>query len=244
VDLVESVASTNAEMMQRANRGAPSGACLVAEIQSAGRGRRGRTWHSAFGASLTFSRLWRFEKGAAQLGGLPLVVGLALVRAMHQLDDGTKAVRLKWPNDVVVGHRKLAGILIESQGDMLGPTAVVIGVGINVNLPETLKELIDQPVTDVNGVAGKPISRNRLLGSVLRELVGILDQFQAEGFADFRQEWTASHLLHGRPVRVLAADGSMFDAVVREVAADGSLIVTRLGKDLVLASGEVSLRGR
>lgn len=243
VDLVESIGSTNSELMQRAIGGAPSGACLVAEIQTAGRGRRGRVWQSAFGASLTFSLLWRFEKGAAQLGGLSLVVGLAVVRALHRLGIDAGNVALKWPNDIVAGPRKLAGVLIESQGDMLGPTAVVIGIGINVNLPDALKNAIDQPVTDVHGVAGQTISRNRLLAAVLRELVCMLDQFQVRGFPAFRKEWTAAHVLHGKPVRMIAGDGRAIDAVVRDVADDGSLIVSHHGRDVVLASGEVSLRG-
>ena len=243
VDLVESVASTNSALMQRAGAGAPSGACLVAEIQTAGRGRRGRVWQSAFGASLTFSLLWRFEKGAAQLGGLSLAVGLAVVRALRKLGIGAADVALKWPNDVVAGHRKLAGVLIESQGDMLGPTAVVIGIGINVSLPDPLIAAIDQPVTDVRRLAGKTISRNLLLGEVLRQLVGMLDQFQVQGFPAFRQEWTAAHALHEKPVRVLSGDGSAIDAVVRDVADDGSLIVTHRGRDVILFSGEVSLRG-
>ncbi len=243
VDLVENVASTNSELMQRAAMGAPSGTCLVAEIQTAGRGRRGRVWQSAFGASLTFSLLWRFERGAAQLGGLSLVVGLSVLRALHELGIGADDVALKWPNDIVAGPRKLAGILIETQGDVLGPTAVVIGIGINVNLPGQLKAAIDQPVTDLRSLAGKVISRNQLLAEVLRELVVMLDQFQAKGFPPFRKEWTAFHALHGKPVRVLSGDGGVIDAVVRDVADDGSLIVTRDGRDVILASGEVSLRG-
>lgn len=243
VDLVEHVASTNSALMQRASAGAPSGACLVAEIQTAGRGRRGRVWHSAFGGSLTFSLLWRVDKGAASLGGLSLVAGLAIVRALRTLGIGESQVGLKWPNDVVAGPRKLAGVLIESQGDMLGPTAVVIGVGINVNLPEGVKAAIDQPVTDVQSLLGAAVSRNALLAATLRELVGMLDQFQALGFKAFRSEWTAAHALHGKPVRVLAADGGVIDAVVRDVAEDGSLIVAHHGRAQVIASGEVSLRG-
>ena len=243
VDLVECVASTNSELMQRAVAGAPAGSCLVAEIQTSGRGRRGREWRSAFGASLTFSLLWRFEKGTAQLGGLSLVVGLAVMRALHELGIEARGVGLKWPNDVVAGPRKLAGILIESQGDMLGPTAVVIGIGINVKLPDKLREEIDQPVTDIQSVAGRMISRNQLLGELLRQLVGVLDPFQAKGFAHFKREWTTLHALHEKPVRVLNGDGSVIDAVVRDVADDGSLIVTHRGRDVILASGEVSLRG-
>ncbi|MBL0121384.1 MAG: biotin--[acetyl-CoA-carboxylase] ligase [Betaproteobacteria bacterium] len=242
VAVVENIASTNSELMQRATTGAASGTCLVAEIQTAGRGRRGRVWQSAFGASLTFSLLWRFERGAAQLGGLSLVVGLAVLRALHKLGITANDIALKWPNDIVAGSRKLAGILIETQGDVLGPTAVVIGIGINVNLPEQLKAAIDQPVTDLRSLVRMSISRNQLLAEVLRELVGILDKFQAKGFPPFKNEWTAVHSLHGKPVRVLSGDGSVKDAVVRDVADDGSLIVNCHGRDIALASGEISLR--
>ncbi len=243
VDLVVSTTSTNSELMQRAIAGAPSGSCLVAEIQTAGRGRRGRVWQSAFGGSLTFSVLWRFDKGAAHLGGLSLVVGLAVLRALRASGVSEADVALKWPNDVVSGHRKLAGVLIESQGDMLGPTAVVIGIGINIQFPEKVKESIDQPVADVHGLVGGAVSRNALLTSVLRELVVLLDEFQAQGFCAFKKEWTAAHALQGKPVRVLNGDGSTLEAIARDVADDGSLIVSQHGRDVMLSSGEVSLRG-
>jgi BirA family biotin operon repressor/biotin-[acetyl-CoA-carboxylase] ligase len=228
VDVVATIASTNTEMLERAQQGAASGACLAAEIQTAGRGRRGRSWHSAFAASLTFSLLWRFDKGAAQLGGLSLVVGLALVRALRAAGVGD--AMLKWPNDVVVRNRKLAGILIETTGDMLGPTAAVIGIGVNVRLPgaalKAISREIDQPVTDVMAHAAhtSQISRNTLLANLLRELVPALDQFNVAGFADLREEWLRCHALHEQPITVLQGEAT-FDAVVKDVALDGSLIV-------------------
>jgi len=242
VDVVESIASTNSELMSRAIAGAPSGSCIAAEIQTAGRGRRGRVWQSAFGGSLVFSLLWRFDKGAAHLGGLSLVVGLAVLRALRKAGVAEADIALKWPNDIISGHRKLAGVLIESQGDMLGPTAVVIGVGINVHLPEKTREAVDQPVTDEQALTGNVVSRNELLAAILRELVAMLDEFQVKGFDSFRKEWTAAHALHGKAVRVLNGDGTVIDCVVRDVAGDGSLVVTQHGRDVVLSSGEVSLR--
>jgi BirA family biotin operon repressor/biotin-[acetyl-CoA-carboxylase] ligase len=242
VDVVESTTSTNSELMKRAISGAPSGSCLVAEIQTAGRGRRGRVWQSALGGSLTFSVLWRFDQGASQLGGLSLVVGLAVLRALRAAGVDAADAALKWPNDIVSGASKLAGVLIESQGDMLGPTAVVIGIGININLPEKVKASVDQPVTDVQSLCGAMPSRNKLLASVLRELVAMLDEFQAKGFRAFKEEWIAVHALQGRPVRVLNGDGSELEAVVRGVADEGSLLVSQHGRDLTLSSGEVSLR--
>ena len=181
------IESTNAELMRRAVAGAPGGLCLAAEVQTAGRGRRGRVWHSAFGASLTFSLLWRFEKGAAHLGGLSLVVGLAMLRALEKLGLRREdAVELKWPNDIVANGAKLAGVLIETQGDMLGPSTVVIGIGINVNLNEALKMNIDQPATDVCALSNEPPSRNRLFAALLQELVECSMDFATAVFARSR----------------------------------------------------------
>ena len=242
IDIAESIPSTNSELMARAGLGAPSGTCIATETQTAGRGRRGRTWQSAPGASLTFSLLWRFEKGAPQLGGLSLVVGLAVLRALRKLGAGAADIKLKWPNDIVCGGRKLGGVLIETQGDMLGPTAAVIGIGLNVRLPEALKESIDQPVCDVASLVATAISRNALLATVLAEMIAILDQFQAGGFAAFKGEWLAVHVLQGKQVNVLAGDGKITHAVVTGVNDDGSLIVLQNSRETALSSGEVSLR--
>ena len=244
IDIVESIASTNSELMVRAGAGAPSGTCLAAEMQTAGRGRRGRAWQSSLGGALTFSLLWRFDKGAPQLGGLSLIVGLAVLRALRKLGAGRDRddVQLKWPNDIVSGGRKLGGILIETQGDMLGPTAAVIGIGLNVQLSETLKESIDQPACDVASLMVTPVSRNTLFATVLAELIAMLDQFQASGFTAFKAEWLTAHALQGKHVNVLAGDGKITHAEVIGVHDDGSLIVLQHGREMALSSGEVSLR--
>ena len=243
VEVHRSIDSTNAELARRATLGAPSGLCVVAESQTAGRGRRGRVWHSALGASLTFSFLWRVDKSAAELAGLSLVVGLAILRALQAsgLRD-PDCVKLKWPNDIVAGSEKLAGVLIETQGDMLGPTTVVIGIGININLSNAMKVNIDQPATDVNALCARPPSRNRLLARVLQELIIVLDEFQQSGFRTFKAAWREHHALHAAPVRVLFGDGSVVNATVKDVANDGALIVTVKGQELHVTAGEVSLR--
>ena len=244
VEVLASIDSTNAELVRRAIAGAPAGMCLAAELQTAGRGRRGRQWHSALGASLTFSLLWRFDKGAAQLGGLSLAVGLAVLRALHAsgLRDAGR-VGLKWPNDIVADSAKLGGVLIETQGDMLGPTTVVIGIGINLHLSDALKTSIDQKVTDVAALSDKPPTRNRLLARMLEELVLVLDTLQQAGFGVLKSAWQSHHVLHGRPVRITHADGSTVEAMVKDIANDGALIVTIKGREIHVAAGEVSLRG-
>ena len=243
VDIVLNIGSTNTELLARGAAGAASGTCVAAEMQTAGRGRRGRVWQSKFAGSLTYSLLWRFEKGAAELGGLSLMVGLALARALRAA--GVSDAMLKWPNDVLVNGEKLAGILIETQGDMLGPTLAVIGVGVNIGLPDSLKLLIDQPATDVLSHVGKFSSRNDLLALMLRELVVALDQFSQHGFKVFKDDWTTLHALHGQLITVRQSHLAAYEAVVKDVGNDGSLIVEPInqpGKRETLTSAEISVR--
>jgi BirA family biotin operon repressor/biotin-[acetyl-CoA-carboxylase] ligase len=246
VEIVPVLESTNTALLERAQQGAASGTCLAAEIQTAGRGRRGRKWQSRFAASLTFSLLWRFDKGAAQLGGLSLVVGLAVVRVLRA--RGIQNAMLKWPNDIVVNDQKLAGILIETSGDMLGPTAAVIGVGINMRLPPDVCASIDQPVTDVATWTPEGILRNDLLAALLRELVSVLDGFSGKGFGVFREEWLFCHALHGKTITVTQGT-EIYQATVSGVADDGSLTVVptpafraRYGNMVALSSAEISVR--
>ena len=125
-------------LLAEAQAGAPSGLTLAAELQTRGRGRRGRSWHTGLGGALTFSVLWRFEQGVGALHGLSLAVSVALVRALRSL--GATETMVKWPNDVLWRQQKLAGVLIELQGDVMGPSAAVIGIGINVRLDEKVRE--------------------------------------------------------------------------------------------------------
>ncbi|HET6264513.1 MAG TPA: biotin--[acetyl-CoA-carboxylase] ligase [Usitatibacter sp.] len=242
-EVVDEIDSTSTRLLELAAAGAPSGTCLAAEWQSAGRGRRGRSWVSALGGSLTFSLLWRFERGAGQLGGLSLAVGVAMARALASCS--AERVQVKWPNDLVVDFRKLAGILVETSGEMQGPTAAVIGVGVNYRLGEPVLDLIDQPVVDVAHCARPVPSRNTLLAAMLRSLAAALADFEARGFEGARAEWRALHAYHGRHVRVSPPRDAPFEADVTDVAADGALVVTLPdGRAVSLSSAEISLRGK
>lgn len=239
--VVDEVDSTSTRLLALAAEAAPSGTCLAAEWQSAGRGRRGRPWISALGGSLTFSLLWRFERGVEHLAGLSLAIGAAVARALAQC--GVERVRVKWPNDVVVDFGKLAGILVETSGETQGPSVAVIGVGVNYRLGERTLERIDQAVTDVARCAADPPTRSALLAAILRELAATLRRFEVEGFPGEREAWRALHAYHGRPVRVLTPHEPAFDAEVADVAPDGALLVTLPGgRSLALASAEISLR--
>jgi BirA family transcriptional regulator, biotin operon repressor / biotin---[acetyl-CoA-carboxylase] ligase len=238
--ILDEVPSTNTYLMQQATKGAAHVSCVAAHVQSKGRGRRGRTWVSSLGASLTFSLLWRFQCGASALSGLSLAVGVALIRALASL--GVHNAQLKWPNDVLVGNKKLAGILIDLQGDLDGPSAAVIGVGVNFNLPENVLKNIDQPAIDLVNVSAEPINQNVLLGTLLKHLADALSDFEQQGFLGVRDEWMRYHAYQQKKVRMLLPDGRDVQGMVSGVAEDGILLVeTALGLQR-FSAGEISLR--
>ena len=240
IEVLDVAESTNTLLLQRAQRGAPARTVIAAEWQTHGRGRRGRAWHSALGAALTFSLSWRFQQGVGFLAGLSLAVGVAASRALSSL--GVRDAALKWPNDVLWRGRKLAGILIEVHGDMLGPSAAVIGIGLNCRLPDALRERIDQPATDLAEASGALPDRNRALAVMLLELERMLLTFSEDGFAPMRDEWHRHHVHQARTVQLVLPDGSAIDGVAAGVAEDGSLLLdTRSGRRR-FHSGEVTLR--
>lgn len=240
LEIRDVVDSTNTQLMQRAGQGAKSGSVLAAEVQSAGRGRRGRPWHSGIGSTLTFSLLWRFSQGARELAGLSLAVGLGLARALRAAGAGE--ARLKWPNDVVMPDGKLAGILIEMQGDVLGPSAAVIGVGINVGPDPRVRAAVDQPMADLETAAGKIVDRNVLLATLLKELVAVLDLFATRGFAPLREEWQIRHVHQDKKVSLMLPDGKKITGIARGVADDGALLLESGGGVTRHHSGDISLR--
>ncbi|MCI0508118.1 MAG: biotin--[acetyl-CoA-carboxylase] ligase, partial [Gammaproteobacteria bacterium] len=158
IEVLWEIDSTNRYLSQQSVSSGAAGMTCLAEMQSAGRGRRGRTWVSPLGGNIYLSQLWKFNGGPAQLSGLSLAAAVAVVRVIHQF--GVKEARLKWPNDVLVSGKKLAGILLEMTGESNGPTKVIAGVGINVRLPEIALQEIDQPVTSLQSLLGRSIERN------------------------------------------------------------------------------------
>jgi len=243
VRVTEHLDSTNTELMRAAVDGAPHRSCLATEIQLAGRGRRGRVWQSVLGGSLACSVLWRFDTGIAALSGLSLAVGVALLRALRQF--GADGVQLKWPNDLLWQYRKLGGILIEVQGDVMGPSFAVIGMGINLQLPVSVRAEIDQSVTDLNEVCGIRVERNRLLAALLIHLDDVMQDFEQSGLTRLRAEWLAAHAFQDKPVRVLLANGNDQLGTVVGVSVDGALLLQSAdGKQLALNGGEVHLTRR
>lgn len=240
LEVQDCAASSNTLLLQRAAQGAPSGSVLALEWQSSGRGRLGRSWHSALGNALTFSVLWRFESGLSALSGLSLAVGVALLRALREL--GIQAVHLKWPNDVLSAHGKLAGILIEAQGDMLGPCAVVIGIGLNLRLPDSVTQQMDQAAAGLAQLCASLPERNALLAALLRALLEVMREFESGGFTGFQAEWESYHGWQNQSVQLLLPDGKTPHGVLCGVTGDGALrLATETGMQIFHA-GDVSLR--
>jgi BirA family transcriptional regulator, biotin operon repressor / biotin---[acetyl-CoA-carboxylase] ligase len=241
VDALAECESTSSLLLARAGDGAPAGSVVVADRQTAGRGRRGRHWLSSPEASLTFSVLWRFAGGIERLAGLSLAVGVAVLRALEAC--GASGLALKWPNDILLGDAKLGGILVELQSERRG-MQVVVGIGLNLHLPG-LDEGIGyagQPVAALGQVLSPLPDRHDLLAQVLLELAAVLDDFAEGGFAALRGEWQARHAWQDRPVRLLR-DGVLEKAgVCRGADTDGALLIqTAAGLERCL-SGDLSLR--
>lgn len=241
LEILDHATSSNALLLQAASQGASSGRVLAVEWQSAGRGRLGRTWHAGLGDALTFSLLWRFECGLAALSGLSLAVGVAMMRALREL--GVEDAGLKWPNDVMLPAGKLAGILLEAQGDMLGPSAVVVGIGMNLAAPAEAGK-IGQAVGDLSACGVPLTQRNKVLGVLLKHLVTVLREFSAHGFAALHKEWERAHIYDQRPVEMLMPDGKRIAGIARGVTDEGALRVETADGMREFHSGEVSLRGR
>lgn len=240
ITLLQQVDSTNAQAMRYLASGAVPPFLVVAEQQTAGRGRRGRSWASPFGENLYYSLVLRVSGGMRQLEGLSLVVGLALLQALR--DAGITEAGLKWPNDLLVGGRKIAGILLELSGDPADVCHVVIGIGVNINMRAAPQgEVIDQPWTSLRQVLGEQVDRNEFVASLNRQLERYLQLHQAQGFAALREQWEADHLWQGRVV-VLAAGAQAIQGRVLGVDDTGALRLDVDGQKKVFSGGELSLR--
>ena len=239
IDLLEEVDSTNRYLM--GYMGVQSGQVCLAEAQHQGRGRRGSSWIATPYSNLMLSLAWRFELGPAALAGFSLAAGLAVLKALEAY--GVTGAGLKWPNDILWGGRKLAGLLAEIQAEAEGPSLVVIGVGINGRVSASDGARIDQPWVDLGAITGAVIDRNRLAALVIEQLVLTCREYAAAGFARFHREWEQHHVLQGRQVQVVGGEMTR-DGVVTGVDAHGALRLRDSdGSERVFHSGEVSLRG-
>jgi len=235
---VETTDSTNQQLLQRAATRAIHGHALLAEYQTAGRGRRGDAWIAPPGSGLCLSLGWRFEAPPHTMSALSLVIGIAVARTAQAF--GLDAVRLKWPNDVLYQGRKLAGILIEMRAEYGGPSTVVIGVGLNSHIPAAVRATITQPVADLSEALEHPPGRNLVAARLLSELVKVLTEFTAHGFAPFAADWRRYDGLAGQQVQLELPDRQI-RGLAQGVDASGMLMIEHAGVREKFLSGHVRL---
>lgn len=232
--------STNQRLLELARAEDAHAQVCLAEVQTAGRGRRGRRWLGSIGRDLALSLAWRFNAALEALAGLSLTAGIAVHRALSHLgvDEG---LMLKWPNDVLYRQRKLAGILVEVHGEMGGPCLAVIGIGVNIDLPASVRAEVQQPVANLKSALRIVPSRDAIVAALLAELVAVLREFEAHGFSAFAEEWARLDAACGREVDVHLPSGAV-RGIALGVTEDGALRLDVAGAERRLHSAEVSLR--
>jgi len=241
INIFQTIDSTNTYARELAEKNSVSGLVILAEQQTGGRGRRGKSWVSPFAANIYLSIVWDFEQGAEALEGLSLAVGVAVRRAL--IAHGVQGVKLKWPNDIYVEQKKLGGILLEMIGDPAGHCSVVIGVGLNVSMPVSQASAIDQDWTDVaTALQDKLPARNKLAAELISEILPLLSTFQEQGFAAYRDEWQAADAFYGQPA-VISTPKQSTAGIVKGVGINGALrLELDSGNIESFIGGELSLR--
>ncbi|CNL71923.1 bifunctional biotin--[acetyl-CoA-carboxylase] ligase/biotin operon repressor BirA [Yersinia aldovae] len=238
VTVLPVVDSTNQYLLERIAE-LKSGDACVAEYQHAGRGRRGRHWVSPFGANLYLSMFWRLEQGPAAAMGLSLVVGIVMAEVLRKL--GAEQVRVKWPNDLYLNDKKLAGILVELTGKTGDAAQLVIGAGINLTMRESITNVINQHWINLQE-AGVNIDRNKLTAELLSELRLAVVKFENEGLSAFIPRWREMDNYLDRPVKLIIGDQEIF-GIARGIDEQGALLLDQDGIIKPYIGGEISLRG-
>lgn len=229
--------STNQYLLDRIATLSSGDAC-IAEYQHAGRGRRGRKWFSPFGANLYLSLYWRLEQGPAAAIGLSLVIGIIMAEVMQSL--GAEKVQVKWPNDLYLHDRKLAGILVELTGKTGDAAQIVIGAGINLTMRRVEEEVVNQGWINLQE-AGIKIDRNMLAVRLIKELRTALELFEQEGLAPYLARWEKLDNFIHRPVKLLIGDKEIV-GISRGINAQGALLLEQDGEIRAWMGGEISLR--
>ena len=238
IEVVPETGSTNADLLARAAQ-LTRNTVLIAEHQSAGRGRAGRSWLSTDGASLTFSLAWKFQRPLHALAGLPLAVGVALTETLGSLSVN---VQLKWPNDLLKDGAKLAGVLIETQGAPGGAVWAVIGIGLNLQLPDELEARIGRPAAGAPWLAA--MDRDALMAALLTNLAASLEQFEQSGFTAFSARWNRLHAYQGSAVQIVDRGVTIDEGVAAGVDDSGALLLDRPAGRVAIVAGDVSLRAQ
>ncbi|MFD1803831.1 bifunctional biotin--[acetyl-CoA-carboxylase] ligase/biotin operon repressor BirA [Mixta tenebrionis] len=237
ISVIPVIDSTNQYLLERMNS-LQTGDTCVAEYQQAGRGRRGRQWFSPFGANLYLSMYWRLEQGPAAAMGLSLVIGIVIAEVLQQL--GAEEVKVKWPNDLYLKDRKLAGILVEMIGKTGDAAQIVFGAGINLAMRSPDTSVVNQGWINLQE-AGISINRNELVSMLVNQLRRSLKEFEREGLAPFIPRWQRLDNFINRPVKLLMGDREVL-GIARGIDQQGGLLLEQDGVVKSWVGGEISLR--
>ena len=242
LELLNVTDSTNKYLNTSANV-KPHASVVLTNIQTKGKGRRGRSWQASVGESLAMSILWKFDKGASGLSGLSLVVGVAIQRLMKKI--GINNSFLKWPNDLLIlegdVYFKLAGVLIELQGDLESRCSAVIGVGLNYDLSSDILKNIGQPATNIKKYLNSDIDLNQLSAMLIKEIINALSEFENNGFLSVKEEWLSYNAFKEKTISFIKSGGEIITGQIVDIENDGALkILQNNGIHETLISGEVS----
>ncbi|EOU1339953.1 bifunctional biotin--[acetyl-CoA-carboxylase] ligase/biotin operon repressor BirA [Cronobacter malonaticus] len=237
VTVLPVIDSTNQYLLDRLSE-LDSGDACIAEYQQAGRGRRGRKWFSPFGANLYLSMYWRLEQGPAAAIGLSLVIGIVMAEVLHEL--GADQVRVKWPNDLYLNDRKLAGILVELTGKTGDAAQIVIGAGINLAMRQVESDIVNQGWINLQE-AGIKVDRNELAVRLIEKLRASLRQFEQEGLAPFLTRWEKLDNFIHRQVKLIIGEREIY-GISRGIDNQGALLLEQNGVIKPWVGGEISLR--
>lgn len=232
IEIFDSIDSTNTYLLEKAKFGAPKGLICLAEQQTQGRGRLGRSWYSPHGTNIYCSLLWRFENTLQDISGLSIAVGVMVINALHQYGIQS-GLQLKWPNDVLAMNRKLSGILLERDGK----SNIVIGIGLNLDI----EQAHEKNWIDLAELTGRPAKRNFLTGLLINELLKKLPQFELRGLDLFLAEWQKYDALVGKNITVITPEKNI-EGVMRGVNHVGELLLENEEGVLSFRYGEVSVR--
>lgn len=236
--VLSSTASTNDYLQKRISATEKKIACF-SEHQTAGRGRRGRTWVGGYASSLCLSLLWPFDKDPHELMGLSLVSAIAVLRSLNAY--GVKDLTLKWPNDILWQQKKLAGILVDLIAEPHSQCNTIIGVGLNTYIPTALSQHITQPWTDLAKITEQPVKRNQLASLLLNQLIASIHQFEHEGIRPFLEEWQRYDTLRGKKITVNTVTAPIV-GIMQGISEQGALLVeVEHGEIKHFLSGDVSL---
>ena len=237
LSVYETVGSTNDVVRDLAGEGELTGVTVVAEAQTQGRGRRGKAWHSPPGGNLYLSMGWEFDLPKDQLSGLSLALGAMLAEAVAR--ELKVELQLKWPNDFYFDGRKLGGILVEMLPERSVRQRLVVGIGLNVDMPEPESATIDQPWTDLAKVTHEAIDRNQLAALIIDAVIGGLKAYDRKGLRYWLARWRARDFLLGRAIMVDSP--APLTGTAAGVNDEGALLLESPVGRYVVAGGEVSV---